>query len=59
MIVAVAEELHTGMGAAATGVMRVRRGVRDEPEAVLDMAAGLGLFGTPPFSASASPPIAA
>ena len=55
MIVAVAEELHTGMGAAATGVMRVRRGVRDEPDAVLDMAVGLGLFGTPLFLGFSQP----
>ncbi len=55
MIVAVAEELHTGMGAAATGVMRVRRGVRDEPDAVLDMAVGLGLFGTPAFLGFSQP----
>ncbi len=55
MIVAVAEELHTGMDAAATAVMRVRRGVRDEPEAVLDMAVGLGLFGTPAFLGFSQP----
>jgi diguanylate cyclase (GGDEF)-like protein len=49
MIAAVAEELHTTMGAAASGVMRLRPGVGGEGPAVLDMAVGLGLFGDPRF----------
>ena len=45
MVIAAAEELHDAMGAAATGVMRKRRGVHGEADWVLDMSVGLGLFG--------------
>jgi diguanylate cyclase (GGDEF)-like protein len=49
MIMAVAEELHASLGASASGVMCLRRGVGAEPRSVLDMAVGLGLFGRPSF----------
>ena len=37
------------MGAAATGVLRKRRGVKGEADWVLDMSVGLGLFGRREF----------